>query len=62
MNLSNIAQNSNGQIPNFDIEQFKKAINNLDENSLNKLIHQAKMLGMSTEQINQGLRYMQKIK
>lgn len=50
------------QPPQFNPEQFKQAISQMDENALNNLIQQARYLGMSNEQIQEGLKYIQSMK
>lgn len=65
--FNNYLQNSfqqmiNNQIPKLNPEQFKQMINKLDENTLNSLVQQAQSLGMSNEQIQEGLKYIQSMK
>ena len=52
----------NNQPPRFNPEQFKQVISQIDENTLNNLIQQARCLGMSNEQIQEGLKYIQSMK
>ena len=46
----------------IDPVKFQQAISRLDENTLNQLVQQARYLGMSNDQIQEGLRYIQSIK
>lgn len=52
----------NNQPPKFNPEQFKQVVSQIDENTLNNLIQQARFLGMSNEQIQEGLKYIQSMK
>lgn len=52
----------NNQPPKFNPEQFKQAISQIDENALNNLVQQARYLGMSNEQIQEGLKYIQSMR
>lgn len=50
------------QPPKFNPDQFKQAVSQIDENTLNNLVQQARYLGMSNEQIQEGLKYIQSMK
>lgn len=52
----------NNQPPKFNPEQFKQVVSQIDENTLNSLVQQARYLGMSNEQIQEGLKYIQSMK
>ena len=52
----------NNQSPKFNPEQFKQVVSQIDENTLNNLVQQARYLGMSNEQIQEGLKYIQSMK
>lgn len=52
----------NNQPPRFNPEQFKQVVSQIDENTLNNLVQQARYLGMSNEQIQEGLKYIQSMK
>ena len=52
----------NNQPPRFNPEQFKRVVSQIDENTLNNLVQQARYLGMSNEQIQEGLKYIQSMK
>lgn len=52
----------NNQPPKFNPEQFKQVVSQIDENTLNNLVQQARYLGMSNEQIQEGLKYIQSMK
>ena len=50
------------QLPKFNPDQFKQAVSQIDESTLNNLVQQARYLGMSNEQIQEGLKYIQSMK
>ena len=66
MSLFDSPQNNQGFSMNrgsqIDPVRFQQALSRLDENSLNQLVQQARYLGMSVEQIQEGLRYIQNMK
>ena len=57
----NYNQNQNLQRPQIDPVRLRQAVSMLDQNSLNQLIQQARLLGIPNEQIQAGLEYMRNI-
>ena len=60
--FNNFQPAPSGQFPQINPEQFRIAISKLDDNMLNNLAQQARFLGMTNEQIQEGLRYIQSMK
>lgn len=59
---SNFQPTLANQPPQFNPDQFKQVVSQIDENTLNNLVQQARYLGMSNEQIQEGLKYIQSMR
>lgn len=54
-------QNQNQQLPQLDKIKFKELLPNLNDNTLEQLVNQARQQGLSDDDIQRGLKFIQKM-